>query len=143
MHGVLPPLTDRDSDAWWESLAAGQLTLPHCPSCGATWFPATPGCPECGESHVDFIVSGGHGRLYSWVVVNRALNPAFAHDVPYTIVAVDLDEGARMVGRLRTDDDAPLRAGESLDAQIYTAGGQALVGFDRLDVPARDPATHT
>ena len=142
MQGVLPPLTDRDSDPWWEALATGQLTLPHCPACGATWFPATPGCPECGEPHVDLMVSTGHGRLYSWVVVNRALSPAFTDDVPYTIVAVDLDEGARMVGRLLTDNNAPLRAGEPLGAQIYTVSGQFLVGFDRLDAPAQDQQTH-
>ena len=129
--GVLPPISDRDSDPWWEALRAGQLKVPRCGDCGATWFPSTPGCPECGGSHVQLVVSSGRGQLYSWVVVNRALNPAFSTDAPYTIVAVDLDDGARMVGRLLTKGAAPLCAGEPLSAVIYTVQGQTLVGFGR------------
>jgi hypothetical protein len=130
-YGVVPPLTDRDSDPWWEAVRTGQLKLPHCPDCGATWFPATPRCPECGEANVQLIASSGQGHLYSWVVVNRALSPVFAQDAPYTIVAVDLDDGARMVGRLLGEGDAPLRAGEPLHAAIYKVQGQSLVGFRR------------
>jgi uncharacterized protein len=129
LDGIQAPITDADSDPWWAALTAGQLTLPHCPDCGATWFPVTPGCPECGATHVELIPSSGHGQLYSWVVVNRALSAAGARDIPYTIVAVDLREGARMVGRLLTVSDTPLRAGEPLSAVIYTVGLQTLVGF--------------
>lgn len=130
-ESVLTPDTDRDSDPWWEAVTAGQLKLPHCLDCGATWFPSTPGCPECGGPRIELTASNGHGQLYSWVVVNRALSPAFSGDTPYTIVAVDLEEGARMVGRLLAGGDEPLRAGEPMSAQIYTAGGVALVGFAR------------
>ena len=42
----------------------------------------------------------GRGTVYSWVGVRRALDPAFADDGPYTVAAVDLDEGARIIARL-------------------------------------------
>ena len=38
--------------------------------------------------------------MYSWVGVRRALTPALEAEVPYTIAAVDLAEGARVFGRL-------------------------------------------
>jgi uncharacterized protein len=126
-----PPITDRDSDPWWEALDAGQLTLPHCLDCGATWFPVTPGCPECGGIHVALIASTGRGYLYSWVVINRALGQNSSADIPYTIVAVDTEEGARMFGRLFAPPDQRMRAGEPLSAVIRSVHGQTVVGFER------------
>jgi len=125
------PITDRDSDPWWEALYAGQLKLPHCLDCGATWFPPTPGCPECGGIHVELIASTGRGHLYSWVVINRALGQNVPRDTPYTIVAVDTEEGARMIGRLFAPSDQPMRAGEPLSAVIRSVRGQTVVGFER------------
>jgi uncharacterized OB-fold protein len=75
--------------------------------------------------------SRGLGHVYSWVVVNRTLSPEFADDTPYVIVAVDLDEGARMVGRLLERADAPIQPGEAVCAVLYTALEQTLVGFRR------------
>ena len=60
--------------------------MPSCPYCG---------CP--GGSDVD---ATGHGSVYSWIGVQRALTPGFESDVPYTVLTVDLDGGGRMFGRL-------------------------------------------
>ena len=43
--------------------------------------------------------------MWSWVVVHPPVLPAFAQDVPYTVVVVELDEGVRMIGRLYGADD--------------------------------------
>jgi uncharacterized OB-fold protein len=59
-----------------------------------------PGCPHCGATGRDEVEASGGGTIYSWVRVHRAADPALAADVPYTVVAVDLDEGCRMFGRL-------------------------------------------
>ena len=126
-----PPITDRDSDPWWAALYAGHLKLPRCLDCGSTWFPVTPGCPECGGIHVELVASTGRGHLYSWVVINRALGQSMSADAPYTIVAVDTEEGARMFGRLFAPSDQPMRAGEPLSAVIRTLHGQTVVGFER------------
>jgi hypothetical protein len=49
--------------------------------------------------------------VYSWVVVHIALDPAFAGEVPYAIVTVDLEEGPRVFARF----DGPI---ESLAADL-------------------------
>jgi uncharacterized OB-fold protein len=61
-------------------------------------------------------------------VINRALNPAFSHDAPYTVAAVDLDEGARMIGRLLSEP-LSVRPGLPVRASIYVIEGHRLVGF--------------
>ncbi|HEY4024819.1 MAG TPA: OB-fold domain-containing protein [Candidatus Dormibacteraeota bacterium] len=129
-RGLVAPGIDADSHAWWAAVAERRLLLPHCLDCGATWFPPTPGCPRCASTSVELVEASGRGRVYSWVVVNRALSPAFADDAPYTVLAVDLEEGARMFGRLVGDAGDPrLGAGAEVRAEFYEAGGQALVGF--------------
>jgi uncharacterized OB-fold protein len=126
-HGFLSPPLDEDSRPWWQALAEGRLILPRCLSCGRCWFPPSPGCPNCGGERFEWIAASGRGSIYSWVVIGRALHRAFEADVPYTIVAVDLDEGARIFGRLSRD--AEPAAGARVRAEIYKVEGQALLGF--------------
>lgn len=71
--------------------------------------------------------ASGRGRVYSWVTIHRALDPAFAEDVPYTVLSVDLDEGPRMFGRLC--GDAEPHAGDAVQVRIYDVRGQKLAGF--------------
>ncbi len=134
-HGFIAPQIDPDSAEWWQGVAEHRLLLPTCGSCGRAWFPPAPTCPYCGSADQSLRESAGLGRIYSWIVVHRALSPAFAEDVPYTIVIVDLDEGARMPGRLfgvardRIAADLPVRA------RFYEVSGQTLVGFEPADRP--------
>lgn len=102
--------------------------LPICESCGRRWFPPTPGCPHCGSAQVRLAEADPRGVVYSWVVINRALNPVFTDDAPYTIAAVDLVAGARMVGRFLSDT-ATIQAGMPVRVDIYAASGHRLVGF--------------
>lgn len=124
--GVVPPDIDPDSEPWWTAIGEGRFTLPVCRACDCRWFPATPRCPRCGSADVGWADATTEGVVLSWIVVHRALDEAFASDVPYTIVAVTLDDGARMFGRLLSGEPAPdLR----VEARTYLVGDQVLVGF--------------
>jgi uncharacterized protein len=125
--GYLAPAVDPDSQPWWDALAEERLILPHCLNCGRLWFPPSPGCPNCGAVNWEWVDASGRGTIYSWVVIARALHPAFAGDVPYTIVAVDLEEGARIFGRLAEGvEPAP---GAPVRAEVYHVGGHRVLGF--------------
>jgi uncharacterized OB-fold protein len=54
--------------------------------------------------------------VYSWVGVHRALTPGFESEVPYTIVTVDLAEGARVFARL--DGPEPTVPGDEVVASF-------------------------
>src|SRR4051812_13885110 len=120
---------DADSAAWWEALASGRLLLPRCSSCRRRWFPPAPTCPRCGAGSPTLEDATGLGRVYSWVVVHKAYDPAFAGEIPYVIVTVDLDEGARVVGRLVGARDA-LAADARVVAVPYGTSAGALLGFE-------------
>jgi len=94
------PDVDADSAPSWAALRAGRVALQRCTACGRVRFPPMPGCPHCGATGFEEVEASGGGTVYSWVRVHRTADERFAADVPYTIAAVDLDEGCRMFGRL-------------------------------------------
>jgi uncharacterized OB-fold protein len=55
---------------------------------------------------------GGRGTVRSWVVVRESFLPGF--DVPFVLVdvAVDEDDGVRLIGRLLDGPDARLARGD-------------------------------
>jgi uncharacterized OB-fold protein len=57
--------------------------------------------------------------VHSWTVAHHPFHPAFAGDLPYTLVIVDLDEGPRALGRYR--GEAPLALG--LPVRVGFEGG--------------------
>ena len=93
------PQADTDSEAFWQGLRDHRLELQACLACARRRFPVTPACPFCGHSEARWERSSEMGEVYSFVVVRRAFDPAFEHDVPYVIATVDLDGGGRIVGR--------------------------------------------
>jgi uncharacterized OB-fold protein len=92
--------TDPGSGEFWSDVTGGGLPLRRCRSCTRTFVLPLPSCPYCAAEGPEVIQSSGRGRLHSWVVVHIAFDPAFAEDVPYCVAAIELEEGARVYGRL-------------------------------------------
>lgn len=120
------PLPDHDDEFFWIGLRDG-LMLPRCRSCGFVWLRPTPACPRCGATDLSVEPQSGMGTVYSWVVVDRALDAAFADEVPYTVVTVELDCGARLPGRLLGTEQP--RAGMAVEFEAWAPDGVALPGF--------------
>jgi uncharacterized OB-fold protein len=75
-----------------------QLALQECGACGRRWQTVFPGCPYCGAKAVREHMAPASGTVYSWVEVCRSLEDP-PEDVPYTVVCVELETGARVLGR--------------------------------------------
>jgi len=95
-----PPTPDPESAFFWQGLRSHKLLVQQCGGCGRHRFPPMPSCPYCASPAGAVRESKGNGTVYSWIVVRRAFDPAFAADVPYILASVDLDEGGRLVARL-------------------------------------------
>jgi uncharacterized protein len=80
-------------------LARGELRLQRCAACSAWQHPPRNRCAQCGSGDVTWEPATGRGRVYSWTVTHRAVDPAFTP--PYAILVVELEEGPRLVGNLR------------------------------------------
>jgi uncharacterized OB-fold protein len=134
--GGVEPAIDADSAPWWEAVAQRRFLLPKCNLCGFRWFPPTPGCPRCGSVSTELSPASGSGRVYSWVVIHRALSVGTTPEVPYVIGAITLEEGGRIFGRLlASPTDSRLRADEPVSVCFYTVSEVTLVGFEFANRP--------
>lgn len=105
---------------FWEGCQAGELRLQRCSACGNFRFFPAEGCPACGSGTSEWTRVDGLGRVYTWIVVHRAIDDAWAGDVPFAIVVAELDLPGRplLTGTLTGADPATLRAGMPLRAEF-------------------------
>jgi uncharacterized OB-fold protein len=78
--------------------ARGELRLQRCASCGTWRHPPRYLCATCGSARFTWELAAGRGRVFSWTITHRTVDPAFAP--PYAIVVTELDEGPRLVGTI-------------------------------------------
>lgn len=129
------PVPTPDSEFFWEGLRLGKLLIPHCTTCDRHFFPPMPGCPYCGADaeKVERVEASGEGTVYSWIVAHYAFDPAFAAEVPYAILTVDLAEGARINGRLKSGAHDAVQAGMKVRAQFEDRGDFTILCFTPLE----------
>jgi uncharacterized OB-fold protein len=123
------------ADEWWQQVAERRLTVLECPSCHGRWLPWSPACPHCGEAATPAVIeASGRGRLYSWVGVHRS----FSHpdDVPFTVAAVQLEEGPQLYGRLH-HHEIVLEGDLPVVARFVGRDGRTVVDFQvESDTPS-------
>jgi uncharacterized protein len=96
-HAAKPlPRVTPDTQPFWDALRERRLVLPFCLDCGKPHLPPGPVCPLCFADRLEWRPASGRGRISTWTVVHKAWFPAFAGDVPYNVVQVELDEGPRL-----------------------------------------------
>ena len=97
------PQTSELARPYWEAVAQGKLVLQSCSACGKVRHYPRLLCDACYSDAVTWLPSKAIGTIHSWTVAHHAFHPAFAPELPYTLVTVDLDEGVRALGRWRSD----------------------------------------
>ncbi|MDH4377374.1 MAG: zinc ribbon domain-containing protein [Ramlibacter sp.] len=86
---------------YWEAAARGQLLLQQCADCGKVRHYPRLLCDGCFSDQTRWMPASGRGRVHSWTHCHHAFHPAFAPELPYTLVTIDLEEGVRALGRWR------------------------------------------
>ncbi len=85
---------------FWEAAKRHELVLQRCRKCGSFRYPPGLMCHECLSDDLEWTRVSGRGTVFTWTVFHRAYHPAFAAEVPYAVVAVELEEGPRMLSNL-------------------------------------------
>ena len=106
------PVIDGESRPYWDALKQHRLTLKRCHDCGKHHFYPRALCPHCHSDAVDWVDARGTGTIYSYTIARRPAGPAFKADAPYVVAVIDLDEGARMMTNIVTDDVEAVRIGQ-------------------------------
>lgn len=107
------PNVDDDNREFWEGLKQHRLLLWRCGECGAWYWPKA----YCRHhenqpfaAQMDWEPASGGGAIFSANVHHWAFDPAFADDVPYPYVLVELDEGPLISSMLVDRIDDPVTA---------------------------------
>lgn len=95
----LPRITP-DNAPFYQALRERRFVLPHCVDCAKAHLPPGPVCPFCFSERVEWKPASGRGRISTWTVVHKAWFAAFAGDIPYNVVQVELDEGPRLTANV-------------------------------------------
>ena len=95
----LPRITP-DNQPFWDALRERKLVLPHCAACAKPHLPPGPVCPFCFADRLEWRPASGRGTVSTWTVVHKEWLPAFAADIPYNVVQVELEEGPRMMAHI-------------------------------------------
>lgn len=117
------PTADLDSAGFWDGLRRHVVVVQACAACHRHRFGRLGACPYCGAPGGADIEIAGTGSVYTFVRVHRALTAEMTGDVPYVVGTIDLDGGARMLGRVEPPADVTIGARvrpEFVDHETWT-----------------------
>jgi len=101
---------------FWEGTKNRQLKLQRCSDCHKAWYPIGSTCPHCFSMKWEWTLMSGRGVLHNYVVMHKAWTKWFESRVPYAVVQVELDEGARLTTNLLECDLKDIKIGMPVEA---------------------------
>jgi uncharacterized protein len=123
---VIPPLPDADEQFFWDGVAAGELLLRRCASCGQVQHPPSPMCPHCGSVEWATFAASGRGTVHSWIVSRHPTDP---DDSDRIVALIDLEEDVRLVSNLTDVDIAGVANGMAVEVVFRDVDGTRLPQF--------------
>jgi hypothetical protein len=109
------PVIDADSAPYWEGAKQNKLMVQKDRKSGKCFLYSRRLAPGVDDSQVEWVEAGGKGRIYSFTVAHAPAGPAFKDDVPYVIASIELDEGARVLANIVTDQPDSLAIGQRVE----------------------------
>ena len=91
------PKLNPDNRPFWEGCRKHELRFQQCNHCGHVRWPPSHLCPQCHGTEINWLISKGIGRVYTFAVYHTAFHPGFAADLPYIVAVVALDEGPHLL----------------------------------------------
>jgi hypothetical protein len=94
------PVVSPEMAPFWEAARRHELVAQRCAGCGIWRFPARDICSRCLSREARWERVAGRGTVFSFAVMHQVYHPGFAAEVPYAVVVIELDEGARMLSNV-------------------------------------------
>jgi len=96
----IPAITP-DMKPFFDAAKRHELVVQRCRGCGGHRFPAREICSSCLSRDAEWVKVSGAGEIFSYNVMHQVYHPGFADEVPYAVVVVKLQEGAKMNSNLK------------------------------------------
>jgi uncharacterized OB-fold protein/acyl dehydratase len=105
---MMRPASSRDTKFFWDGVNAHELRIQKRPD-GSLQHPPVPAIWQDKEAQIEYQVASGKGTVFTFVVHHAPKVPG--RTLPFVIALVELDEGVRMLGELRSVDPAEVEIG--------------------------------
>ena len=110
-------------------LGEGKIMGTRCRKCGALALPPRPLCVSCFASDLEWFRFKGAGKLAAFTSIVVAppfmAREGFNKKNPYVVGVVELEEGAKIVGRItgvNAREPEEIKVGTPLKAEFITGG---------------------
>jgi uncharacterized OB-fold protein len=104
------PEPDEVSAPFFDGLSRGVVMVQACHACGQQQL-GQDRCFACRSEDLGQAEATGRGVVHSFAVMHAVFHPAFANEVPYVVALVELDEGPRILGRMRAIPHSGMKVG--------------------------------
>lgn len=91
------PKINSDVKPFWDGCKNRELKFQKCQACGHVRWPASIICPKCYKKETEWVISRGHGTIYTYSVYHTAYHTGFINEIPYVVAIVELDEGPHLL----------------------------------------------
>ncbi len=93
------PMPDRWTQPYWDGANEQKLTIQRCQSCGNYNHPPAFICMGCNDRNatLEFEPVSGRGTIYSWYIYHDTQVSGFEDNLPFLVVAVELEEQPRLL----------------------------------------------
>ena len=102
---------------FWDAARDGRLVVQRCTRCARAYWPTVERCGDCDGGPLEWVDVPPVGRVWSYAVYHRVFDPRLDVEVPYVVVAVELDAGVCLPGRF-VGDAEELTVGTEVEASF-------------------------
>lgn len=107
---LLPRVTP-SNEHFWRGGRDGELRFLRCRDCSRYVHPPSPRCPGCLSEEVSPEAVSGLGTVYTFTLNHQPWVPAADHPYPIAVVALDEQEGLRLMTNVVNCPPASVQVG--------------------------------
>ncbi len=108
------PTIDPDSKTYWEGASNEKLMLQYSIDTNEYFLYSKQLTNAINSKNIEWRQVSGKGKIYSFTIVYAPAGPAFKNDTPYIVASIELDEGARIISNIITDDIEKVSIGDKV-----------------------------
>lgn len=113
-------------ERWWAAVNERKLLFQRCRACSGVNFYPRHACVHCLSPDLEWREAAGPGTVYACTRVHRAAAAAFQDDVPYVVVLADMDDGFRLMAKVRSGAPDDLAVGDRVRIAFEADPGGGL-----------------
>ena len=108
------PTIDIDSKTYWDAAKNKKLMIQYSLDTKEYFLYSKQLINTTDSKNVEWREVSGKGKIYSYTVVHAPAGPAFKDDTPYIVASIELEEGARIISNIITQDIENISIGDSV-----------------------------